>query len=802
MTKDLQHQLVNVPIELLALRQWVGWKLQYQPEKERYTKPPFSPHSGQYAQTDNPSTWGGIQDVLDAQFDYDLDGAGFVFTEQDPLSGVDLDGCVNDEGEIEPWAQEIINEFDCYTEFSPSGKGIHIITKGRVPSGLKRGGIEVYSSGRYFTVTGNRVPGTPEEINERQPQLDALYKRLGGEKKEPAPAPPPVATSSSLDDLQLLELARNAANGQKFARLMDGDAGDYSSQSEADLALCAMLAFYTQRDAAQMDRLFRQSGLLREKWDKVHSRNAGGASTYGEMTIAKAIELTSEVYEPAAAGTIIHKGQIIAGTIIPTAELASELFSNAQRVPQLPESVQIPPQRASEASKWLEDYIEFSRYESPGAYSHYHEACGIWILSTLAGRRIAYKPNVTTIIWPNLFIALAGVSTLWRKSTTTNVARYTLSRVGGGQHFIYPFVSSAENLIRVMRPPREIRNWPEYSVDEQIEKEAEFRWAHVRGLYWDELGVRIRSILNRRGPYAAMYQLLLQAGRGEPVGQQTIDRGLESAPDAYLTLLGNMTPANLRQMDSAGEMWQDGFLSRLNFICPPVDARPINAKWQNIEHIPNEVLKPIQDWHARLPQPQVSITERLDSEGEGTGDYTPSVDIPEPLFLSLAPEAEDAFYAYDDALREIIWERSQQEEFYIAPSYASLPTSGLRIAMLLASLEGGNRIELKHWARAQQITERWRESLHNLIDQVDEPQPDPAEQKIDKVYRAIQEEWRKTDDHRITFSHVVRRFRTLPGQEILSLLMTLKIRRLVNLRTEVAANNKETTIITPPEFEE
>jgi len=798
-----QQQLVNLPAELMIRPQWVGWKSQFSQEKQKYTKPPFNPSSGRYAATDKPDTWSSIQDAIDAVPDFDFDGIGFVLTAADPHAGIDLDDCVLD-GVISPEAQAIIDEANSYTEFSPSETGVHILGNGRIPAGVKRDNTELYSSGRYFTATGNRVPGTPEELNDIQPVLDRLYAELTGEEATAQQEPLPVAIDSSLDDQQLLDLARNAANGDKFSRLMDGDTGDYPSQSEADLGLCSMLAFYSQRDPEQMDRLFRQSGLMRDKWDKVHTRKGGQGKTYGDMTIDKAIELTSEVYEPAAAGTIIHQGQVIAGTAVPMPELASEFFSGAARVPELPKSARIPPEKAAGAAEWLDHYVEFSKYESPGAYSHYHEGCGLWILSTLAGRRIAYKPTVTITLWPNLFIANVGVSTLWRKSTTTNVARYTLSKVASGQHFIYPFVSSAENLIKIMKAAKEIRGWDEFTYEEQAEIIEELTWAHVRGLYWDELGVRVRSILNRRGPYAAMYQLLLQAARGEPVGQQTIDRGLESAPDAYLTLMGNATPANFRQIGDAAtaEMWQDGFLSRINFICPPIDARPIKAKWQHTEHVPTEVLKPLQDWHARLPQPLVQITEQVDSDGEGTGVFTPSVDIPEPIYMSLAPDAKGAFYAYDHALQDIIWERSQEEEFFIAPSYASLPTSGLRIAMLLASIAGGNRIELNHWAKAQQITERWRESLHNLIDQVEQPKPDPAEQKIDKVYRAIESEWRKVDDHRITFSHVVRRFRTLPRTEIFSLLLTLKMRRMIALHTERTANNREAMIITPPEPEE
>jgi len=97
-----------------------------------------------------------------------------------------------------------------------------------------------------------------------------------------------------LEDEDLLEKARNASNGEKFERLWNGNTVGYDSQSEADMALCCLLAFWTGGDRTQMDHLFRQSGLLREKWDEVHYADG---STYGEKTIERAIATTSEFYD-------------------------------------------------------------------------------------------------------------------------------------------------------------------------------------------------------------------------------------------------------------------------------------------------------------------------------------------------------------------------------------------------------------------------------------------------------------------------------------------------------------------------
>lgn len=82
-----------------------------------------------------------------------------------------------------------------------------------------------------------------------------------------------------------------ATNGAKFERLWNGNTAGYESHSEADMALCCLLAFWTGGDATQMDRLFRQSGMYRGKWDEVHYADG---STYGEKTVERAIQTTTE----------------------------------------------------------------------------------------------------------------------------------------------------------------------------------------------------------------------------------------------------------------------------------------------------------------------------------------------------------------------------------------------------------------------------------------------------------------------------------------------------------------------------
>ena len=291
-------RIENIPQELRDRKAWVTWRVEHQ--GGRTVKPPFNPRTSRKAKSNDPSTWGSFDEALGAYESGGYDGIGFQLTS--PFVGVDLDGCRNPEsGFIDDGAQAIIEQLDSYTEVSPSGRGIHILAEGQLPPGRHRiSGVELYDRGRYFTVTGRQVADTPSNVESRSVELAALHLQLFGQ--EPSAVPRTVESqastkahaSASVSDEDLVVRMKAANDGQRFERLWRGEwEDDYESQSHADLALCAKLAFWTGRDADRIDRLFRQSGLYRSKWDERR-----GAQTYGEMTIAQAKATTYAVWTP------------------------------------------------------------------------------------------------------------------------------------------------------------------------------------------------------------------------------------------------------------------------------------------------------------------------------------------------------------------------------------------------------------------------------------------------------------------------------------------------------------------------
>lgn len=147
----------NIPHELKLLSQWVLWGLIYDSERDYWKKIPFSPVTGRMASSINPADWGAFQQVENViRTSNKYDGIGFVFTADDPYIGIDLDNKKNDPL-IRDEIGRLAGRFNSYREYSPSRTGFHIIMKGSIPAPLKKGVIEIYSTARYFTMTGDAI---------------------------------------------------------------------------------------------------------------------------------------------------------------------------------------------------------------------------------------------------------------------------------------------------------------------------------------------------------------------------------------------------------------------------------------------------------------------------------------------------------------------------------------------------------------------------------------------------------------------------------------------------------------------
>ncbi|MEB9880170.1 phage/plasmid primase, P4 family [Bacillus cereus] len=291
--KKNPYNFNEIPAELKALPQWILWKFETRNGKQ--TKVPCQV-TGEMAQANNRRTWSTFATAVKFYLEGDYDGIGFVFSRQDNYIGIDIDKCVTD-GKTNAFATEIIDTLDSYTEFSPSMKGIHIIIKGSLPQSVlgtgrknTKHGLEIYSYGRFFTFTGNRE--NSNDVYDRTDELAEVFEQYFDDSDIQGRV---NLAEFEKDEIKisnesLWEKMFRSKNGDEIRSLYNGNLIN-DDHSASDLALCNYLAFWTGKSATRMDAMFRESSLIRDKWDVIHFSDTN--ETYGERTIGVAISSTS-----------------------------------------------------------------------------------------------------------------------------------------------------------------------------------------------------------------------------------------------------------------------------------------------------------------------------------------------------------------------------------------------------------------------------------------------------------------------------------------------------------------------------
>lgn len=297
------------PDALRAHANWICWRPVQKEPGAPWTKVPISPVTGNAASVKDPSVWTSLEKAEAFARQKGL-GLGVVFTDEVGLVGIDLDECVDEQGQITAEAAGLIARLNSYAEFTPSGRGVRVIIRAKKTTakctassvcGAKK--VEIYGSGRYFTMTGRPVNGLHRQIEARQAELETLCEQLWPEQ-EPRKGAASGRVNAGASDEEVLALARKGRGGKRFAAMYDrGDlsrvAGD---DSRGDFAVCQRLARFTG-DADQIDRLVRSSKLMRDKWDERR-----GEGTYGMTTVQRAMQRAAT---PAVA---VDQPEVVLGT--------------------------------------------------------------------------------------------------------------------------------------------------------------------------------------------------------------------------------------------------------------------------------------------------------------------------------------------------------------------------------------------------------------------------------------------------------------------------------------------------------
>lgn len=298
-TPTVKVNFVNIPQELKANAAFCVWRSEKR--NGARTKIPYNPLTGSMARVNDPSTFTDFGTAMKAYALGGWDGIGYRVSEG--IGAIDIDHCIREDGSLNDVAASILGIFtDAYFERSPSGSGLRgffrlspdfAYDKTVYYINNRRHGLEMYLPGtthRFVTVTGDvfRQGSVARNDGALQTVLDTFMKRRNQVTNST------VEPCSYLNDDQVIAHASKCESGEKFLALYEGRwENGYDSQSDADMALVAMLAFWCGNVEEQIDRIFRTSGLMREKWDRMT-----GDVTYGQITIRNAVATNATIYIP------------------------------------------------------------------------------------------------------------------------------------------------------------------------------------------------------------------------------------------------------------------------------------------------------------------------------------------------------------------------------------------------------------------------------------------------------------------------------------------------------------------------
>lgn len=395
----------------------------------------------------------------------------------------------------------------------------------------------------------------------------------------------------------------------------------------------------------------------------------------------------------------------------------------------------IDPALGVGACDWLDrHYMPWSAKWAPEAPQEMHELAGLFVLSTIAARRVHIRFGRRGQ-YTNLMLALVARTTVHTKTTAALNAKDVIRALNLG-HLLGPDHITPERMLSDMagKIPDDYETMP---PEEQEHVRQSLIFAGQRGWYIEEFGHLLKGMLKENSPQAGFHGLLrIIDDCPDEYEVRTFGRGVDRVINPYLTMLVTMTPADLRKAAKYGaDMWNDGLWARFGFATP-TEMCEGEFPENELPEIPRAILSPLKAWHEKLDVPEVSIDPVLDEKEKPTGRYRMNQRRSvSPQECRMAPEVRTALYRYRNALRRVI---ASKEEEDTDGNYGRFSTLALRIAMLFASLENDGNIEMKHWARAQEITERMRASLHRLLVAVNEVPPSRASQVERKILETIE----------------------------------------------------------------
>ena len=626
--------LKDLPAQLQSGECFVTWR--YEVRDGKQTKPPVNPRTGEHANVADSSTWSNLDTAIDGAHRFKCPGIGRVVTPGEGLCGVDLDKCRNQQtGELTPLARTIVKTLNSYTEITPSCCGLRVWIRAKPPgTRCRKNGVEIYTGGRYFTLTGNHLPNTPKTVEPRQAELGQIYNMLfsdgakaaGSNGHNKKTGDPWASWRAVPDD----DLVRRALKNVKFKQLWDGDTSEYGGDdSRADAALCCHLAFWTGKDQERIERLFNHSKLAnRDKWQE--------RAEYRQRTISNAIDNTTEVWRPnvrhvpATAENGWPDPSPLGDELPPVGPLDSRFIPHSFRllIEDVSDRMQIPQDYAAAiAVVALAGCVGRRASIRPKALDH------SWrVTPNLWGANIAPPGYMKSPVLRSVTLPLAHIEELWCAEHEQECEVYETERElseikrqawreeskksikKGGDPTAAP-----DNTIKTPAQKRLIL------TDSTFEKLHEILSDNPAGVLVvrDELTGWLAQ-LDKQGREGER-GFYLQGWNGD--GGYNVDRigrGSIRVPAVCISLFGNIQPSRLRSYLSsalAGGPSDDGLFQRFQIIVWPDPPR----EWKLVDRLPDNAA-------LAVAEKVFNVLSRLSIE--------------EPIEACFAPDAQELFFEW------------------------------------------------------------------------------------------------------------------------------------------------------------
>lgn len=566
----------DIPEELRWFKSWAVAGLD---EKGTY-KAPYTSNGTSIFHTSptDPSGWIDFETALDATVAHPPCGLGFILSDQDGYTCIDLDvKNVHNEPDPTKWTDQetinrhwnIVQKFNSYTEKSASGQGLHIWVKGNIGKGCKRDGVEVYSRQRFIVCTGDVIIN--EQIHNRQELLDILVSEI---QNVEAPKITLVDIEETESDEVILERARTAENGAKYQWLYEGNwQGEYKSQSEADLALMSMYTFYTKSNA-QIRRLFRTSEL--GKREKAVKDNRYLDLTLTLIRSRQAQELEDDEASKAAAKQFAE--QLVATyrkaqqpvTALQIAEVGTPPLAIAPPLAMHP--LTEPQNKDSEGLSWppglLGELAKYVYHSSPRPVKEVSIVAALGLMAGICGKTFIIGNNGLSS-GLNIYLILVGRSAIGKEamhSGIANIMSFVRNTIPAGMDFCdFTDYASGPGLSKAVAANPSFVN-----IASEWGRKLQRLATEDRG---DGPMQQLRTVMT------SLYQKSGPTSIVGGIGYSDKDKNIASVSGVAYSMIGETTPG--RFYDSLTEnMMEDGFLSRFTIIEFVGDRPPSNPNPQ------------------------------------------------------------------------------------------------------------------------------------------------------------------------------------------------------------------------------